>query len=370
MDNKTLVIGDIHLNELYKLYITNVLFKYLELVVNTYTFDRVIFLGDIVDAPNMNNDVLKMIKYLLMIFRDKEIIILVGNHDKITKTESVFDVIILPTNVTIISKLSFKNNEIFLPHHYKITDITVMCDSVIKYINDTDYKKYYIYSHNDFSDIYKFKNTFVNITDTFGILNSEIYLINGHNHVEVFKKSNTFHILNIGCAINTTFNDTNLYNNFLIIGDNKTKLLKNKYSIQYFTFHVNSSDHIYTHLSTINRENLKFIKFTIHNPIVEIDENLRVEIVNNYNCIDLVIDYDIDIGYNDVDCDSEIIESNVKTILDKLNINMDEFKTVTNDTDIEKIEVLFSLLNIMFEGRNTKDIDKQRVINIIKKYIC
>lgn len=370
MNNKTLVIGDVHLNELYKLYITNVLFKYLELLTVTYTFDRVIFLGDIVDAPNINNDVSKLIKYLFNIFSDKDIIILVGNHDKITKIESIFDVIILPDNVTIMSKLSFKDNEIFLPHYYKTVDIAIMCDSIIQYINDNNYTEYYIYSHNDFSDIYKFKNNFINITDTLNILNSKIYLINGHNHVGVFKKSNNLHILNIGCAINLTFNDTNLYNNFLIIDGNELNILQNKYSIQYFTFHINSSDHIYTQLSTINKENLKFIKFTIHNPVVEIDENLRIEIIQKYKCLDLIIDYDIDIGYNNVDHDSANIESNVITILNKLNINIDEFKTVTTDTDIEKIEVLFSLLNIMFESRNTKDIDKQNVINIIKKYIC
>ena len=370
--NKILVIGDIHLNELYSLYINNILQPFLIEVNNSFYFDTVVFLGDIFDASSLNNTVSNLIKIILSVYDNKNIYILNGNHDKINKEKTIYDIMMLPSNVTIVKDLLMVDNNIFLPHFYSIDDIDHRLQLVKSYIDDNKYSSYNIFSHNDYNDIYYFKNSFLNISDFFDKSSVPIYLINGHNHVPIYKKYNNLYILNIGCAININFKDTAEYNNFLFIDNTKNSLDKfipviNTNSIQYYTFIISSSDEIYDFLSDINKDNYKFIRFKLLSPDIIIDHNLKEEIKLNYNAIDIEVIYDLDKFKTNSEFSDDA--TNLVDILGKLDITVDEITDYINNDNHEKIEILFSILGIMFDKRNTDKKDQDNVISVIKKYM-
>jgi DNA repair exonuclease SbcCD nuclease subunit len=371
--NKTLVIGDIHLNEVHLDFFLSVLFPFITNVIQKYNPEQIIFLGDIFDAPNINNATASLFKKLLSLLGDTKIIIINGNHDKIDRVKSVFDVLILPTNVTFYKDVCFVDNYIFIPHIDKRDDHLKIFNNIKEYITNNKYEEIFLFSHNDFNEIYKFKNNFFNITNLFHDINIKTYLINGHNHVSFFKKVDKLFIFNLGCSINTNFGDTVDHNKFLIINNTETNfkdkflIIENKYSVQYKTLHIWKEDQLYGSCANINKDNYTFVKFIIHDPSIKIDNNLKDHLQKKYNILDIIIDYSIN---EIIKIDTNLTDStSLSDLCNKLNISIDEF--ITNDTDKvnEKLEILLSLLNIMFENRNTSPLDIENVTSTVKKYL-
>jgi DNA repair exonuclease SbcCD nuclease subunit len=371
--NRTLVIGDIHLNEVHSEFFLSVLFPFIEKIIYKYKPNKIIILGDIFDAPNINNSTAGLFKNLLSLFVDIEVVIINGNHDKIDKTKSVFDILMLPDNITFYKDINFNHSSIFIPHIDKRDDHSIIFNQIKQYIIDNNYEEVFLFSHNDFNEIYKFRNNFFNIQDVFGDIKINTYLINGHNHVSFFKNFDNLYIFNLGCSLNTDFRDTVDYNKFLIIDHDKNSfkdkfiIIENKYSVQYKTFHIWKEDHLYSHCSTINKDNYTFVKFIIHDPSIKIDNNLREHLQKEYNILDIIIDYSIEeiIKINTTATDN----TSLSDLCDKLNISIDEFIIDNTSKETEKFEILLSLLNIMFENRNTSSIDIENVTNTVKKYL-
>jgi len=369
-----LVVGDVHLNEVYSEFFRCILFPFLQQVSSSKSYDRVIFIGDIFDSSTINNDTSKLFKDLLSIYENKEIVILNGNHDKINNNDSIYDILMLPDNVTVYKNVQYEGNHIYIPHIGKSVSQHSVFSEINEYIRSNNLKEVYLYSHNDFSDIYKFKNNFFNVASSFENINVPIYLINGHNHVPVFKKSNNLYIFNTGCSLNTNFNDTGLYNYFLIIDENvddihdKFDLFINKNSIHYHTFHIWKDSHIYESCNKIQKENYTFLKFKIHDPSIVLDANFKNKLQEDYKIIDILVDYEID-DLLDINKYSKEDSTSLTELCEKLNITVEEFALNKNDDYTEKVEILFSLLNLMFESRETSPNDINRVITTVKKYM-
>jgi DNA repair exonuclease SbcCD nuclease subunit len=200
---RTLVIGDIHLSEDFTVF-KRILFPYLIQIITQYKVDKILFLGDIFDSSELNNTVLSLFKQLMGLFDGYDIEILVGNHDKIETNVSSFDLIMLSPNIKLFSKVKYVENHIYLPHITKRDDLSNHLKQILEYVENKDYDRFYVYSHNDFSEVYSFTNSFFKLGTLFDSLTKEVYLVNGHNHVPVFKNSDTdkLKILNIGNAVN------------------------------------------------------------------------------------------------------------------------------------------------------------------------
>lgn len=372
--SRSLVIGDVHLNEVYSEYFRCILFPFLAHVHQTKEYDNVKFVGDVFDASSINNATSRLFKELLSIYGDMEIVIVNGNHDKINTNESIFDILLLPDNVKFYKNVSYVGNTIYIPHIDKSVDQHNTFQDINAYIRTNNLQEVYIYSHNDFNEIYKFKNNFFNISSTFENIKSPVYLINGHNHVPFFKKTDSLYIFNIGCAINTNFKDSSLDNYFLIVDEDesdmidKFEIFTNKYAIHYHTFHIWKESHIYEQCAHINKTNYSYVKFKIYDPTISIDNNLKKSLQNDYNIVDIIIDYELDtltkLNYSNSEDSTSLTD-----LCTKLNINVDDLIIVGKQEDSEKREILFSLLNIMFESRETSPNDIDKVIETIKKYI-
>jgi len=363
-----LIIGDVHLNKNNVSFYSKLLYPFLKQMNRLYDIDSVVFLGDIFTSSTIDNASLKLFKELILIYKDiKDINILVGNHDLITKTESIYELLLLNDNIKIYNELTFENNNIYIPYIFNSIDYSILFNNVKEYINDTSYKNYYLYSHNDFSEIYKFRSTFFNIIPIFEKVDKIVYLINGHNHVPFFKNRNNFNILNIGSAINSNYNDSYDNNNFLLIEKNNIKILQNKYSIKYYTFHIWKDSDVYHNIAKLNINNHSYVKFIIHDPSVVIDNTFKEELYKDYSIGEIQIEYELNsllkLAKNNNDMDSTL---SIDDICEKFDITLDEFIDTNNS---EKMEVLMTLLMVMFENRNTSTIDVENVISVVKKYL-
>jgi predicted phosphodiesterase len=367
--DKKIIIGDVHLNKNKVSYFYSLLFPFIKQLNRKYIYDSVVFLGDIFTSSSIDNDTLKLFKDLITLFdNDIKIKILVGNHDMITNTNNIYDLLLLKDNIIIYDELCFQKNEIYIPYIIKDIEYSLIFNNIKEYIEEnTNYENYYIYSHNDFSEIYKFRSNFFNIIPIFEKTNKNIYLINGHNHVPIFKKKNKFNILNLGCAINQNYNDSCDDNYFLYIENNYIKFLKNKYSIHYYTFHIWKDRDIYLNMNKLNKKNLSYIKFVIHNPEVVLDNNFKKELYEHYSIGDIQIEYELSSLLNLVKNNNDILDSTISldSICEKFDIHINEFIKNNN----EKIEILLSLLNSMFENRNTSTLNVTNVIKTVKKYL-
>lgn len=371
---RRLIIGDVHLSEVYSDYFHCILFPFLEHVHQHKTYDSVLFVGDIFDSSIINNSTSKLFKELLNIYDGFPISILNGNHEKITRNESIFDIIILPDNVKFYKDITYDKNIIYLPHIDKNLEHHTIFRDINSYIKQNNIKNSIIYSHNDFNEIYKFKNNFFNVSESFQNIKNDIFLINGHNHVPVYKRKGSFYIFNIGCAINTNFNDSSLNNYFLIVDEEeedfnrKFDIFENKYAIHYHTFHIWNENHVYENCKNINKDNLSFVKFKIHDPTVVIDNTFKNMLIEKYNIIDISLDYELDTIIKLANTTTEDSTS-LTELCEKLNIRVEDLNITSSEEDLEKQEILFSLLNIMFESRSTSSNDIDKVIDTLKKYI-
>lgn len=370
---KRLIISDIHLSEVYGEYFRCILFPFLRHIKEYKEYDIVTFLGDVFDSSTINNETSKLFKELLSIYDDIEVVILNGNHDKINENISIFDILLLPPNVTIIKDVTYRGNNIYIPHINKSVNQHAIFGNINTYIKENGLKEVYLFSHNDFGEMYKFKNNFFNITDTFNNVAATSYFINGHNHVPFFKATNNLYIFNLGCTLNTSFSDSAPNNYFAIIDDeaetldDKFNIFTNNHSVQYYTFHVWKESHIYEQCKHISKDNYTFIKFKIHDPSIVIDNNFKNSLQSTYNIIDIIIDYEIDelvkLTNNSEDSTS------LTDLCEKLNINPEDLMIAGQTATDEKMEILFSLLHLMFENRLTSTSDIETVVKTIKKYM-
>lgn len=363
-----LIIGDVHLSKNKYYFFSKLLYPFLKQLNQSYDIDSVVFLGDIFTSSIVDNESLKLFKELILIYNNvKDISIIVGNHDTVTKSENIYELLLLNNNINVYNELTFIDNDIYIPYIFNNMDYSLIFNDIKNYINNNPYKEYFIYSHNDFSEIYKFRSNFFNIVPIFEDVNKKVNLINGHNHVPFFKSVNNFNILNIGSAINTNFNDSSDNNNFLLIENNNIKILQNKYSIKYYTFHVWKNGDIYYNLTKLCKNNYSYIKFIIHDPTIVIDNQLKEELFNSYSIGEIQIEYELNsllkLANTDNITDSTLSMDN---LCNKFDITLDEFIT---SKDNEKMEVLMVLLAIMFENRNTSAIDVDNVISTVKKYL-
>jgi len=372
--SKRLVIGDLHINEVYSEYFRCILFPFLNHVHQNKKYDSVMFVGDVFESSIINNATSRLFKELLSIYNNFPISIINGNHDKITNKESIFDIIILPDNVKFYKDITYEKNVIYLPHIDKNLDHHNIFKNINSYIKTNNIKDTIIYSHNDFNEIYKFKNNFFNVSESFQNIKNSIFLINGHNHVPVYKKKGLFYIFNMGCAINTNFNDSSLNNYFMIVDEEesdfnkKFDLFENKYAIHYHTFHIWNENHIYENCKNINKNNISFVKFKIHDPSVIIDNNFKNILLEKFNIKDIKLDYELDtilkLNYTKTEDSTSLSD-----LCEKLNIKIEDLNINDTEESLEKQEILFSLLNIMFESRSTSSNDIDKVIETLKKYI-
>lgn len=373
---KKLVIGDIHIEDNFIVFL-KVLFPFLEQIIAQYDFDEVIILGDVFDVSNISNTTMILFKKLMTLLENYKVDIIIGNHDRIDARTNIFDLLIYKDNVNVISKLTFKDNEIYLPHVVKIDDLSNSISRIKTYISENNFESYFIYSHNDFNETYKFTNKFVSFNDCFCDVNQTVYLINGHNHVPVFKKNNNLKILNIGNAINLDFRDTGEHNTFLLIDFDKQSniddlftVIQNQNSIQYFTFVISSIEDIEHKLSVLNKKNIKYVSLKITAPNVILTNELKDELELKYNIKDIKIEYDVNVrDYDKTSIDNVNIQSiDIDDIFKKININIDEFLENNSVDDIEKMEILYILLESLFTDNPTSEENKEEVYSTINKY--
>ena len=269
-------------------------------------------------------------------------------------------------NISIYDDVYYQDNNIFVPYIIKKNKYDEIFNNIKNYLTESKYDDIFIYSHNDFAEVYKFKNNFFNISDTFEGINKNIYLINGHNHVPYFNKYDNLIILNLGCAINTNYNDTALYNNFLIIDNNDLKIIQNKYSIQYYTFNIYTKEDIDKYCDTLTKENISYIKFIIHSSSIVISDEYKEYLNNNYLIEEIHIEYELNSLMNlAVQCDNDIDNVSLDDICKELNLDVKEFINISN----EKLEILLVLLKLMFNDRETSKNDSDKVLEVIKKYV-
>lgn len=373
---KTLVISDCHLNDNFLIF-TKVLFPLLKQIITNYKVNKIVFLGDIFDSSNLTNIVLFLFKKLVKIFDGYELEIIVGNHDQIDKKNSAYDLLLLSDNIKIIHNLKFDKNYIYVPYIHDKTTIGSTFAEINNYIKKSDYKEFFIYSHNDFSSLYKFRNTFFDLEGAFVNLSKPVYFINGHNHVPVFRNRDPLYIINLGCVINLTFKDSGLFNNFLIIDDNainldsKLKVLQNSKSIQYYTFNISSEDEIYNKLNDLDNDNIKYVTFKVIAPNIVIDNELKIKLQEKFNIINIHINYELkldEFSSDGIDIKPKESITTLENILTKYNITMDEFLENNTEDSYEKVEILYTLLDLMFKDVNLPEEDSQKIIETVNKY--
>jgi DNA repair exonuclease SbcCD nuclease subunit len=371
-----LVIGDIHISDNFSVF-KKVLFPFLKQLIAQYDFVKVVILGDVFDSSSLSNTTLALFKQLMLILKGFEVEIIEGNHDKIDAKVSAFDLLIHSDKIKIIKDLSFSENEIYLPYVHRKLDLANRIENIKKYIANNDYDYFVVYSHNDFNELYKFANSFISIIDMLQDVNKTVYFVNGHNHVPFFRDRGNLKILNIGNSINLNFRDAGVFNNFLIADLSKTvqddifKVIQNKYSIQYYTFLIAKEDDIEKKLSTLDSDNIKYVNLKILSPNIVIDSNYRDELESRYNISDISVEYDIRISsYDDKSEDvSEVIESlEIEEIFKKLNINIDEFLENNKIDDVEKIEILYFLLERFFEDKIISEENQTAINATVNKY--
>jgi predicted phosphodiesterase len=376
---KTLVVSDVHLSDNFNIFL-KFLFPFIDQILEQEKdLDKIIFLGDVFDSSTLSNVVLLLFKTLFNKIKKKgvEIEIVVGNHDLIDKKTSAFDILMLD-NIKIINNVSFQSNYIYLPYIFNKKDFINIFDEIKKYIKNNNYSEYYIFSHNDFSTLYQFRNNFFDVESVMEHINVPVYLINGHNHVPVFKKNNLFYILNLGCAVNLNFKDKGEYNNFLILDDSKIdvddriRILQNKDSVQYYTFNIKTDSDVKNCLSTINHDNLKYVNFKILSPNITISDQLKSQLCDTYNIVSIQLEYDLGLSSFDhtetENTDVNNTTSNIYSILNDLGIELTEFIEHNSMDDVEKIEVLYSLLDLMFEDLDIDENNREEIIRTINKY--
>lgn len=376
---KTLVVSDVHLSDNFNIFL-KFLFPFIDQILEQEKdLDKIIFLGDVFDSSTLSNVVLLLFKTLFNKIKKKgvEIEIVVGNHDLIDKKTSAFDILMLD-NIKIINNVSFQSNYIYLPYIFNKKDFINIFDEIKKYIKNNNYSEYYIFSHNDFSTLYQFRNNFFDVESVMEHINVPVYLINGHNHVPVFKKNNLFYILNLGCAVNLNFKDKGEYNNFLILDDSKIdvddriRILQNKDSVQYYTFNIKTDSDVKNCLSTINHDNLKYVNFKILSPNITISDQLKSQLCDTYNIVSIQLEYDLGLSSFDhtetENTDVNNTTSNIYSILNDLGIELTEFIEHNSMDDVEKIEVLYSLLDLMFEDLDIDENNREEIIRTINKH--
>jgi hypothetical protein len=279
----------------------------------------------------------------------------------------------LPSNVTVYKEVTYHNNHIYVPHINKSLNQHEIFADIQQYIKSNNFDDVFIYSHNDFAEVYKFRNNFFNVTNSFENITNRIFLTNGHNHVPFFKKNDNIYIFNIGCAINTSFSDSGLYNYFMIVDDQEDDIenifdvFKNNFSVQYHTFHIHKESHIYELCNNLNKENYSFVNFIIHDPTVVIDSNFKNTLQTQFNVVDVFIEYDLKPILNK--SDASVDSTSLTDLCEKLNIKTTDFMDDKSTHQSEKMVILFSLLNVMFEKRSTSSTDIDKVISVIKKHM-
>lgn len=374
---KTLVISDCHLDDNYLIFL-KMLLPFIKQITNTYHIDKIVFLGDIFDKCNLTNNTLFLFKKLILLLKNYPIEILVGNHEKIDNKVNVYDLLLLRDNVKIFNDIVFVGNYIYLPYIFNKMEYVSIFEKINLYIDKNDYDKFFIYSHNDFSTLYKFKNKFFDVESAFLNLKKPVYLINGHNHVPIFKNRDPFYILNIGCAINLNYKDTGLFNNFLLIDDEQNdydyifKILQNKNSLQYYTLKISIESDILKKIKEINSDNYKYITLKITSPNIVLSNEYKLKLQKEYNIINFNIVYDLELTDQIIEASSTEDRyeqvNDLHTILDTLNINISEFLEKNSIMEYEKIEILYTLLNFMFNDVKLDTNNQNEILQTIKKY--
>ena len=148
----------------------------------------------------------------------------------------------------------------------------------------------------------------------------------------------------------------------------KFDLFVNNYSVQYHTFYIYKESHIYEQCNHLNKTNFSFIKFVIHDPVIIIDANFKNALQSQYNVVDILVEYDIEPILDR--SDNPLTDStSLSELCEKLNIKTDDLYIDNSTHTTEKLQILFSLLNLMFEKRETTPTNVDKVIETIKKYM-
>ena len=345
---ESIVIGDIHINSKYdyKKFFED-LIDFLE--EKKYEYKNVIFLGDFIDSINkVRFEDLYKLKEIVDVFleKGKNIYILVGNHDVLdVKKINVFDIVLsYNERIKIIKEVEVIDDILFLPYTNK--------EEIKEVLENIDLEKVkYIYSHNDFNDLYHSvtnKTVDISISEVLKKYNN-IKFISGHIH-NWFVKDN---IYVVGCSFNTSFSDKNIDNLILHI-DEKEEITGIKYrSIVYFTFEIRKEEDIYKSLFILSlivgKKEVKFkidskkyesLKYEIDN-IFDKDLFEMMNILNVYfvksnfeeNSVlnilpddikNKVLDFTTTI-YKD-NLEEDFIESLFKYIVSNFNVNIDNIK--------------------------------------------
>ncbi len=373
---KTLVISDCHLNDDFLIF-QKILFPILQQIIDKYKIDKIIFLGDIFDSSSLTNTVLFLFKKLITMFVDYDIEIIVGNHDLIDKRTSAFDILLLGDNIKIVNRLTFRGQYIYIPYINNKEDFVSTFAEINDHMKNSEHTEFFIYSHNDFSSLYKFRNTFFNLEGAFADINKPLYFINGHNHVPFFRDRHPLYIANLGCVINLNFKDSGEFNNFLIVDDeadninDKLKIIQNGYSIQYYTFKIKSEQEIYDHLNTLNTDNVKYVTFKAIAPNINIDNELRLKLQKKFNIININMVQELSMTTFDpknIDVENPDDISDIHSILDKYGITISEFLEHNSIEAFEKTEILYTLLEIMFEDIGLEQDDRDKIVKTVNKH--
>lgn len=256
---KSIVIGDIHINDKYNY---KMFFEELNIFLEDegLEYENVIFLGDFInDITKVKVTELYLIKEIVNTFleKNKNIYILVGNHDILdVKKLNIFELILdYNPKVKILDKIEVINDCLFLPYSNQEEIKEVLYNFDLGKVN-------FIFSHNDFNDLYYTvsKDLDINISSVLKNYN-HIKFISGHIH-NWFIKNNIFVV---GCSFNTNFSDRNLFNIILYIDENyEIEVIKYK-TIVYLTFDIKDEEDIYKALKILSLEkSKKEVKFKVN----------------------------------------------------------------------------------------------------------
>lgn len=374
MDKSYLVIGDLHIDSNFKdLDFVNKLSEEID-------FNTVIFLGDFFDnSYNIKkSDIKKAIEFIKGI--NKNIIMISGNHDifgeDINKNNNLYIYgIDRFKNVEFIvgqNRSYIEDNLIFVSYYIKHKDFITDLYKIRSYIEETNYDKYFIFSHNDISEFYMGTPSikFPSIFDIFAnITNKEIYYISGHIHEHRFIRNKNIKIISTGCLFSKDFRDKVDFPLFVHIKNNDINLYKYIYNTTiYYRFNIRAQsdiNNIYSFISKYRFFNKK-IKMFVYNA------DLYYYLVNSFSLfqgdtpkelgiskiiISMVDDniYDNeDIIYNEGFYIDDIEYADGEDLLYEIisNYISDKYPDLDENGKMNKIELLYQTLNYIKDSES------------------
>ena len=356
---KILIVGDVHWStyssivrsrgKYYSTRLENLVasINWAECKALEFNCDRVVYLGDFFDKPDLNAEELTAIKDVK--WSDLEHYLLVGNHESnvnnlkfassFTLLNNNFKII---TNYTVEGIIEENLNLIYLP--YRVEEDRLTLSDLYKQYNISDLTKNIIFSHNDLKMRYGMFESKTGY-DLDEIKNKCNLFINGHIHNCGYADDNG-KILNLGNLTGQNFSENStLYPHYIGILDTQTlniDFIENPFAFNFNKLEINDENEL--------NNFLQFLKTTKQRNLV-LTIRCRFDLINKLKNI-----------LNDFK--DLVIESRIVAFMNNLDDNSDDIEIDT--TEFNKIDYLEQFQIFIKNKLGSNDIIDTEVMEVIR----